>query len=159
MIRLGELLPHFSTFFQPATMAGISRSATALAAASLLILPSLALSAVVTMFVALMVLACHAMNMYILWFLRVSGVRSPREKIHELRNGLEISIARLIGGRHDTAIFDEGMSGHTGGVKVLRVADDVPPPSYIESEWIEQGRIRRSKKKCQEHGLPVGSSN
>ncbi|KAK9319703.1 hypothetical protein V1517DRAFT_331609 [Lipomyces orientalis] len=141
-------------------MAGLSRSTTALAAASLLILPSLALSAVVTMFVASIVLAFHVMNMYILWFLRVSGIRSPQEKIHELRNGLEISVARLIGGRHDTAIFDEGMSSQTGGGKVLRVDDDVPPPSYIESEWIEQqGRIRRSKKKCQEHGLPVGSSN
>ncbi|KAK9488910.1 hypothetical protein V1527DRAFT_486769 [Lipomyces starkeyi] len=138
-------------------MTRASSRTTALAAASLLILPSLAFSAIVTMFVASVILAFHVTKMYILWFLRVSGIRSrPQEKIHELRNGFEISVARLIGARHDTAIYNEGMSDPS---MVMRIPDDVPPPSYIESEWIEQGRIISSKMGPEEQGLSVVSTD
>ncbi|KAK9386555.1 hypothetical protein V1515DRAFT_622240 [Lipomyces mesembrius] len=137
-------------------MTRASSRTTALAAASLIILPSLAFSAIVTMFVASIILVFHVMKMYILWFLRVSGIRScPQEKIHELRNGLAISVARLIGARHDTAIYDEGMSDPS---TAMRIDDDVLPPSYIESEWIEQGRIISSKKGREPHGLSVAST-
>ncbi|KAK9372830.1 uncharacterized protein V1513DRAFT_427154 [Lipomyces chichibuensis] len=125
-------------------MTRASSRTSAMAAASLLILPSLAFSAIVTMFVASIILAFHVMKMYILWFLRVSGIRSrPQEKIHELRNVFEISVARLVGTTHDNAIYDEGMSDQS---MTMRIDNYVPPPSYIESEWIEQGRIIRSKK-------------
>ncbi|KAK9368510.1 hypothetical protein V1509DRAFT_623124 [Lipomyces kononenkoae] len=139
-------------------MARVTCGTTALAAASLLILPSLAFSAIVTMFFALIILAFHVFKMYVLWFLRVSGIRSrPQEKIHELRNELGISVARFLGARHNTAIYDQGMNNPN---KVMKMVDDVPPPSYIESEWIEQGRIRSSRKgRADEHGVSVASTH
>ncbi|KAK9240595.1 hypothetical protein V1525DRAFT_385600 [Lipomyces kononenkoae] len=138
-------------------MARVTCGTTALAAASLLILPSLAFSALVTMFVASIILAIHVFKMYVLWFLRVSGIRSrPQEKINELRNEFGISLARFLGARHNSTIYDEGMNDTN---KAMRMVDDVPPPSYIESEWIEQGRIRSSKKGRDEHGVSVASTH
>ncbi|KAK9356557.1 hypothetical protein V1523DRAFT_430481 [Lipomyces doorenjongii] len=149
--------PPVLSIFAEASMTRASSRTTALAAASLLILPSLAFSAIVTMFVASIILAFHVMKMYILWFLRVSGIRSrPQEKIHELRNGFGICVARLIGARHDRALYDEEMSDPS---TAMTIDDDIPPPSYIESEWIEQGRIISSKKGREPHGLSVASTH
>ncbi|KAK9467179.1 hypothetical protein V1512DRAFT_262133 [Lipomyces arxii] len=137
-------------------MARVSRKTTAMAALAMLIMPLLSVVAVFTWLSASVVLMLYVAIRYVSWFVRVTRMRSrPWEMLATALGGFEVFVARLVGAWHDNVYVDTTADGRggMGEVKLMRTVDDVPPPSYLESEWIENGRTRRTRKRRLEQGL------